>query len=389
MTIACGAIVVGASLAGLSVVRELRAAGFAEAITVVGDEVHLPYDRPPLSKAFLAEDCDLGLVPQDDLDALTVNWLLGKPASNVTTGPDGRHTVEIAGVPAATAEVVVLATGARARRLPGAQVAGVHTLRTLDDALALRRSLQQCARLVVIGAGFIGAEVASTAAEQGIDVTIVEACEKPLERPLGDVIAASCTALHDANGVRLLTGAGVDRLRCDGNRVHGVFLTDGTELSADVVVVGIGAQPNTEWLSHPAIVTGNGFRADACGRTAVAGIYALGDCAATFDPQLDTHHRSEHWTNATAQAKTVAAAITGRDRPAPAAPYFWSKQYGHQLQFAGYRTDDDTVQIVDGDPAAGPFVATYERGGRVVAVFARDNARLFTRYRKQIERDLR
>lgn len=383
--------IVGASLAGLSALRELRAAGYAGRVTVIGDEIHPPYDRPPLSKVFLHDGPrpDLTLAGAAELDELDAAWLLGARATGLSSTPGDQHTVEIDGGPDITVDAVIVATGARARTLPvRASLAGVHSLRTLDDAEALQQSLRDCRRLVVIGAGFIGAEVASTAAARGAEVTVVEAATLPMAHVFGDAVAASCAAMHAAHGVELRTGVGVQALS-GAERVEAVLLTDGTRLPADAVVVGIGAQPNTEWLDHPQIALhhpSRGIRTDACGRTDAPGVYALGDCAAAFSPDHGDHHRSEHWTNATAQAKLVAAAIAGTPMPPAAAPYMWSDQYGHRLQFAGHRTGRDTVRLVDGDLSDDSFVAVYERDNRVVAVFARDNARLFTRYRKQLDR---
>jgi len=400
--------IVGASLAGITTARELRSAGYAGVLTLIGDEPHMPYDRPPLSKAFLGEDVDVSLAASDEIIELRAEWVLGRPATGLGSDADGRHAV-ILDDSRISADVVVLATGARARPLPGCpDLAGIHTLRTLDDAHRLRSSLARARRLVVLGAGFIGAEVASTARALGVDVTIVEVSATPLAAALGDTIAEHCTALHAANGVQLLTGIGVREIVGE-ERVTGVLLTDGTRLPADAVVVGIGAIPNTEWLVHPQIDATNGFRTDAHGRTGVVGVFAVGDCANTFDPHCAAHHRSEHWTSATTQARVVAAAITAThplgaseatgestgaseatgESTALAAPYFWSHQYGHQLQFAGYRLPTDTVHVVEGDLDSGPVVAIYRRASVTVGVFSRDNPRLFTRYRKQIERTMR
>jgi 3-phenylpropionate/trans-cinnamate dioxygenase ferredoxin reductase subunit len=381
-------VVVGASLAGLSAVRELRAAGYEGTVTVIGDEPHMPYDRPPLSKEFLTSEPSIELAESDDIDALRAEWRLGRAAVGLTTEDDGGHTVTLDDGSMLTADAVILATGARARSLPGCPaLRGVHTLRTVDDARALRGSLENAQRLVVIGAGFIGAEVASTAASRGIDVTVVEMSAAPLAGLLGEEVAAACTRLHGQHGVRLLTGVGVAEVTGE-DRVTGVRLDDGTELPADAVVVGVGAVPNTEWLTHPAITVEHGFRTDDACRTGAPGVYAVGDCAISFNAHLGKHHRSEHWTNATQQARVVTAAILG-SAPAPAtAPYFWSKQYGRQLQFAGHRQPGDVVRFIDGDPSAASFVALYEREGVANAVFAMDNPRLFTRHRKLIERQL-
>ncbi|MEE6169989.1 MULTISPECIES: FAD-dependent oxidoreductase [unclassified Mycolicibacterium] len=381
-------VVIGASLAGLSTVRELRSGGYEGRITVIGDEPHMPYDRPPLSKEYLTGEPSLELAESDDIDALRAEWVLGRAAVGLTSDANGGHVVTLDDGSSLSADAVVLATGARARSLPGCPaLPGVHTLRTVDDARALRSSLEKAQRLVVVGAGFIGAEVASTAAGRGIEVTVVEMSKAPLAGILGEEIAAACTALHAQNGVTLLTGVCVSGVTGE-DRVTGVLLDDGTELAADVVVVGVGAVPNTEWLTHSEITIENGFRTDDSCRTEAPGVYAVGDCATSFNVHLGAHHRSEHWTNATQQARIVASAILGTP-PAPhAAPYFWSKQYGRQLQFAGHRQPGDVVRFVDGDASAASFVALYERDGVATAVFSMDNPRLFTRHRKLIERQL-
>lgn len=385
-------LIVGASLAGLSTATALRDAGFTDDIVVAGEEDHLPYDRPPLSKGFLlgsVEPAELRLATDDELP--DVAWRLAHRATGLSTDADGRHTVTFATGESITADEVVVATGARARTIPGyAEIAGVHSLRNLDDAHALRETLSAARHLVIIGAGFIGAEVASSARSLGVDVTIVEAAPAPLAGALGVEMAAVCAGLHAAHRVPLRTGVTVDRLLVDGaGRLSGVVLSDGDRLAADALLVGIGAVPNIEWLDHPGLDIDNGVRVDALGRTGIRGIYAVGDCASAFDPSRDRHHRSEHWTNATAGARTVAAAIAGTPIPDLVAPYFWSNQYGRQFQFAGYREDGDVVRIIDGDPNDGAFVAVYERGDVEVAVFACDSPRLFTRHRKQIDRALR
>lgn len=380
MTATRSVLVVGASLAGATVATELRERGFTGSITVVGDEPHRPYDRPPLSKAFLKDSTsDPWLTP--DADTSDIEWILGTAAVDISgrtvTLSDGREL---------SADVAVIATGARARTLLGAaELRGVHTLRTLDDATALRESMATARTMVVIGAGFIGAEVASTAASLGITVTIVEASTQPLSGPLGLNMAAICVDLHRANGVTVLLGAAVDSLQGCGGAVSSVLLGDGTELQADVVVIGIGAVPNTEWAAASGLAIDGGFVTDAQCRTTVPGVYAIGDCARTFDDVLQDHHRSEHWSHAVAQARHVAGSIVGEPPPAGATlPYFWSDQYGARIQFAGRRQATDDVRVVEGSPDDGSFVAVYERADRVVAVLAMNNARSFTRRRKAL-----
>lgn len=381
-------VVLGASLAGLSAVRALREQGYTGRLVVAGSEPSLPYDRPPLSKEFLTggmTDEDLLLMNSDD-DTLDVEWRMNSTATGLVRSPDGLHRVMFDDGSHLDADAVVVATGARARTLPGhLGLAGVHTLRSVDDARALRESLSRAQNLVIVGAGFIGAEVASSAVEMSLHVTVVEASPTPLAGPLGIELGAICAGQHAAHGVRLLTGSVVDALLGD-DAVEAVRLSDGTVLPADVVVVGIGAVPNVEWACDSELMIDDGFLTDSSCRTNLPGVYAIGDCARTFDDAHQIHHRSEHWSNAVAQAATVADTIMATPSGPVAIPYFWSHQYGKMLQFAGTRHSTDEVRFVDGDPGTGTFVATYDRDGDTVGVFAMNNPRLFTRYKKQLAR---
>ncbi|WP_020419953.1 NAD(P)/FAD-dependent oxidoreductase [Amycolatopsis sp. ATCC 39116] len=374
--------IAGASLAGLSTARALREAGFDGRVVVVGDEPHRPYDRPPLSKEFLAgtmSAADLAL--ENDDEDLDVDWRLGARA--VALDPALRTIVLDSGE-RITCDGVVLATGARARRLPGSPLAGVHTLRTLDDAIALRAELVPGARLVVIGAGFIGAEVASTARGLGLAVTVVEQQAVPLAGPLGVELGGVCAALHGEHGVELITGVGVAGLT-GAERVRSVHLTDGRELPADVVVVGVGAVPNTEWLAGSGLDAERGVRTDARCATGFPSVVAVGDCAVSHNPFAGAEIRLEHWTNALEQPATAAATLLGHEQlPSPRAPYFWSDQYGARLQFAGHRREGDRMEIVDGDPAARRFTAVFRRGDRPVAVFAMNQPKVFGRWRREL-----
>ncbi|MGY1785946.1 NAD(P)/FAD-dependent oxidoreductase [Geodermatophilus sp. SYSU D00698] len=376
--------VVGASLAGLSAARALREQSYDGRIVVIGDEVHAPYDRPPLSKEFLAGTAsldDIALGGPDDED-LGLEWRLRTTA----VGLDrlGR-SVLLADGSEVRADGVVLATGARARHLPGSRrLDGVHVLRSLDDAIALREDLAAGGRLVVIGAGFIGAEVASTARTLGLDVTVVETQPVPLARPLGTEMGAVCAGLHADHGTRLLVGTGVAALVGTG-RVEAVELTDGTRLPADVVVVGIGAVPNTEWLAGSGVALGNGVLTDARGATDVPGVVAVGDCAATWSVAAERHVRTEHWTHALEQPATATATLLGTQGPAPTpVPYFWSDQYGARIQFAGWRREGDVARVVEGSCADRSFLVVYERDGHPVAVLGMNKPRPFTRWRRQL-----
>ncbi|MFW3170934.1 NAD(P)/FAD-dependent oxidoreductase [Geodermatophilus sp. CPCC 206100] len=376
--------VVGASLAGLSAARALREQSYDGRIVVIGDEVHAPYDRPPLSKEFLAGTAsldDIALGTPDDAD-LGLEWRLGTTA----VGLDPlRRSVTLHDGSEVRADGVVLATGARARRLPGsAALAGVHVLRSLDDAVALRADLVAAERLVVIGAGFIGAEVASTARSLGLEVTVVETQPVPLAGPLGLDMGAVCAGLHADHGTRLLAGTGVAGLVGTG-RVEAVELTDGSRLPADVVLVGIGAVPNTEWLASSGVALGNGVLTDARGTTSIPGVVAVGDCAAAWSASLERHVRVEHWTSALEQPAAAVATLLGAGEPAPApVPYFWSDQYGARIQFAGSRQEGDVARVVEGSCADRSFLVVYERDGHPVAVLGMNQPRLFTRWRRQL-----
>ncbi|WP_460071599.1 NAD(P)/FAD-dependent oxidoreductase [Streptomyces sp. YKOK-I1] len=379
--------VVGASLAGLSTVRALRTDGYDGEIVVVGEERHTPYDRPPLSKDFLKGDIDaaaLSLGDAEEYADLDVQWLLGERAVGLDPGA---RTVTLAGGRHVRTHGVVIATGAAARTLPGTDgLAGVHTLRTLDDALALRAELTNGRpRLVVIGAGFIGAEVASTARGLGLDVTVVEALGIPLERQLGREMGLVCSSLHSDHGVRLLCGTGVAGLLGEG-RVTGVRLADGRVLPADVVVVGVGVRPATDWLAGSGVPVDDGVVCDTGCATGVPDVVAVGDVARCPHPFTGRHARIEHWSNAGEQARTAARTLlTGVSAPAPAtAPYFWSDQYGVRIQLAGYVAPGAEPEVVEGDLGSRTFTAVYRREGTPVAVLSLDQPKFFNRLRRTL-----
>ncbi|MFJ8108170.1 NAD(P)/FAD-dependent oxidoreductase [Streptomyces sp. NPDC096132] len=377
--------VVGASLAGLSAARSLRKQGYDGRLVVIGDELHRPYDRPPLSKEFLTGtlgEADLALETDDE--DLGAEWLLGARA----TGLDrAERAVRLADGREVRADGIVLATGAAARTLPGSEgLAGVHTLRTLDDARALRDELARGGRLVVIGGGFIGAEVASTAYGLGLDVTVVEAAPTPLAGPLGADMGLLVSALHADHGVRLLCGVGVKGLSGE-NRVDAVLLEDGRSLPADIVVVGVGARPCVDWLEGSGVELDNGVKCGADGRTSLAGVVAVGDCANWYDPRAGAHRRVEHWTGARERPDAAVATLLAGgavDPGVPRPPYFWSDQYGVKIQFAGHAAGADSVTIEEGAADTRNVLAVYRRAGNPVAVLGMNQPRLFTRWRKQL-----
>lgn len=387
--------IVGASLAGLSAARALRAQGFDGQLTVIGDEAQRPYDRPPLSKEFLCgnvSEADLAL--ESDDDELQADWRLGAAAARL----DSRcGAIELVDGTRIDVDGVVLATGSRARRWPGCEgMAGVHVIRTIADAVALREDLVPGAQLVVIGAGFIGAEVASTARKLGLDVTVVEAAPAPLQLQLGGWLGGVVAGAHTANGTKLICGVGVAglvgeqrALRAPGStgRVTGVELLDGRHLPADVVVVGIGGVPNIDWLHGSGLELGNGVLCGANGQTALPNVVAVGDCAAWLDTATNTRHRVEHWTGALERPALAVASLLSGDAHQEATvkpPYFWSDQYGSRIQFAGLARPDDEITVEEGSCADRCLLATYRRDGRLVAVLGIDQPRLFTRWRRQL-----
>ncbi len=376
--------VVGGSLAGLSAIRALRRQGFDGQVLVIGAEPHRPYDRPPLSKEFLAGSAgerDIALEADDE--DLGAEWRFGVRATALRPGS---RRIELSDGGSVEVDGIVLATGAVPRLLPGMEDrAGTHVLRTLDDARALRRDLRPGARLVVVGAGFIGAEVAATARGLGLDVTVVEAAPAPLAGPLGPRMGAIVSSLHADHGVRLLCGVGVAGLTGNG-RVDGVALADGRTLPADVVLVGVGARPNVGWLAGSGLDVSDGVRCDAFGATDLPNVVAVGDCATWYDPALGRHHRVEHWSGAQERAAVAVATLLsgGTETRIARPPYFWSDQYDVRIQLTGHPHGYDSVVVEEGSADARDFLAVYRRQGDPVAVLALNHAKSFMRWRKQL-----
>ncbi len=381
-------VVVGASLAGLRAVEAARKAGFEGTIVLVGAEKHLPYDRPPLSKAFLDEAGDHGLAPtpyfrtEEDMRELGVQLRLGVRA----TGLDTDRRLILAGSEEIPYDALVIATGARPRMLPGTEgMAGVHALRTLDDSLAVRDALEAGARTVVIGAGFIGSEVASTARKRGLEATIVEALRTPLVRATGHEMGAAIAALHERNGTALRCGVGVRAIEGDG-RVERLVLEDDTTIDADLVVVGIGVVPAVDWLEGSGLRLENGIVCDENLWTGVPGVYAAGDVASWPNPTLGERQRMENWTAAAEQGATAARNALDPDNAKPygTVPYFWSDWYDVRIQFVG-SPEADEVRLVDGDPEGDSrWVALYRRGDRLIGALTVNGQAEVMKYRVQI-----
>jgi NADPH-dependent 2,4-dienoyl-CoA reductase/sulfur reductase-like enzyme len=362
--------IAGASVGGLAAAEALRKAGYTGAITLIGDEPRLPYDRPPLSKQLLSGQWApdrLDLRPPADIDALGMELRLGVRA----TGLDlARRVVSLSDGADVPYDALVVATGVRARRLPGTDgIAGVHSLRTLPDALALKERLRPGRHLVIVGAGFVGAEVAATARELGVEVSLLESGPVPLAHAVGEEAGRFMTALHLEHGVAVRTGAVVAEILCAGAETTGARLADGTVLPADDVLVAIGSEPNTEWLTGSGLTVENGLVCDEyC--AAADGVYGVGDAARWHNRLFGTDMRIEHRTNAAEQGMAVARAILGDPRPFAPVPYFWSDQHGVKLQAYGHLRGHDEALVLDADPAGRQLLVAYRKGDRLVGVLA-------------------
>jgi 3-phenylpropionate/trans-cinnamate dioxygenase ferredoxin reductase subunit len=385
--------VIGTSLAGLRAIETLRREGYDGRIVAIGGEPHLPYDRPPLSKELLAgtsEPDDIRLRKQgvDDLD---IEWMLGMRATALDVGA---RELTLADGTRINYDGLVLATGSTPRLLPNQPelatengMAGLFVLRTLDDAMALRTALEAGPKVVVIGAGFIGAEVAATCRGRGLDVTVLEALPQPMVRGLGPELGAVIADMHRDHGVDLRTGVGVEAIEGDG-RVERVRLADGEVIAADVVVVGVGVVPDTTWLEGSGLTLENGV---VCDETCLAapGVVAAGDVARfpnlLFDGDM---MRLEHWTNATEQgvhaARRLLAGAAGTDLAFAPVPFVWSDQYDRKIQTVGVVSAEADLHVAHGSYAERQFVALFGRRGRIVGALGFNRARQVMQYRKLI-----
>lgn len=361
-------LIIGAGQAGFSCAMRLRQKGLAGSVTIVGDEPIFPYQRPPLSKGHVTGKTDAG------------NLLLGAETAFSDAGITFLKGASVASVDRATRaatlstgerlgyDALVFATGSRARRLPdamGMALAGVHTLRTLADADALKEAYPATGRAVIIGGGFIGLEVAATLAQGGKSVTLVEIAPRILNRVAGEAISKAVTEKHRANGVEVLTGVSIDRLDGENGRFTGVVLGDGTRIAADFALVGIGGLANDALAAAAGLETRNGIVADGHCRTADPAIYAAGDCA--LFPIAGTMMRVESVQNAIDQANHAADEIMGASTPYAPVPWFWSDQYDWKLQTAGLAVQPDAEIVLPG-ARDGALAAWYLKDGRAIAV---------------------
>ncbi|MFG1806567.1 NAD(P)/FAD-dependent oxidoreductase [Streptomyces sp. NPDC049040] len=376
-------VIVGAGMAGVQTAVALRELGWRDRIVLLGDERHPPYDRPPLSKAVLLGGADSAPVDNIrfdvDFDALGVDLRLGLRAQALRTAD--RELITEAGT--LRYDHLVVATGAHPVALPGtAGLPEVHLLRTLDDAAALRPVLDARQQVVVVGAGWIGAEFATAARQAGCEVTVVEAADRPLAGALPAVVTAHMRGWYEEAGVELRTGIPVSLIEPGS-----VVLADGSRLAAAAVVVGIGARPATGWLAGSGVRLGgdSAVLADDRLRTTAPDVFAVGDCASFPSARYGERMLIHHWDNALQGPRTAAANVLGGDERYDPVPYFWSEQFGRFVQYAGHHTDDDTL-LMRGDPSGASWTVCWLRGERLAAVLAVDRPRDLAQARKLITR---
>jgi NADPH-dependent 2,4-dienoyl-CoA reductase/sulfur reductase-like enzyme len=377
--------IVGMSLAGLRAAETLRRDGYDGRIVAIGAEPNLPYDRPPLSKELLAGEAEPDdiLLRKQGFDDLDLDWRLGARAVALDLPA---RTVRLHDGERVAFDGLVVATGSTPRRLPRQpDLAGVFTLRTLDDALAIRELLHAGPKVVVIGAGFIGAEVAATCRLRGLDVTVLEMLPQPMARGLGPELGSVIAAVHRDHGVDLRTGVTVDGLVAgDDGEVRAVRLGDGALVEADVVVVGVGVVPDTAWLDGSGLVLDDGVVCDeAC--AAAPGVVAAGDVARWPNPLFDgTPMRLEHWTNATEQGVHAARTLLGDVTPFAPVPFVWSDQYDRKIQTVGRVAADADVHVAHGTLEERQFVALFGARGRIVGALGFNRPRFVMQYRRLI-----
>jgi len=362
--------VVGAGLAGLRTIEELRTRGYPGRVTLVGAETRPPYDRPPLSKKFLTGELDDTSL-RADLDSLNIDARLGETATGVRPGTLSTDGGEY------DFDALVLATGAEPIRLPGP--GPQHVLRTLDDALTLRAALKPGTRLCVAGAGWIGAELATAALKAGCAVTVIEAAATPLAAAVGPEVGAVTAAWYSEAGAELRLGERVGSIE-DG----GVALADGSWVPADLVVTAVGVRPSVGWLAGSGVELDNGVAADGQLRTSVPGVFAAGDCASFWSRRYGRRLRFEHWDVALHQPEVVAAGLLGADESYDPVPYFWSEQFGRMVQYVGWHGDAEQM-VWRGDPAAAKWAACWLAGGRLVAALTVSVPRDMLQSRRLIE----
>ena len=382
-------VIVGSSLAGLRAAETLRLEKYEGRIIIVGAENREPYDRPPLSKKVLAGEWEaerISLRKPEDLAKLNVDWKLGSAAAALDTK---NRIITLVSGETISFDGLIIATGSGVRKLPNQpDWKGVHVVRTLDDSLNLRADLNPGARLVVIGAGFIGLEVAATAKARGCEVTVLEGALAPMMRGLGAEMGQAAALVHADNGVQLRCDVKVVGL-VEGSpgAVGGVALDGGEIVPADVVVGGIGVVPATQWLENTELELRDGVVCDTTLNAGVPGMYAAGDICRWLNNLYDQEMRVEHWTTASEQGAAAASnllAVSRGEQPKPyaAVPFFWSDQFTARIQFLGRANGDEIAHVVVGSPEERSFVALYEKDGYLKAALGVSRPKQLMPFRK-------
>jgi 3-phenylpropionate/trans-cinnamate dioxygenase ferredoxin reductase subunit len=378
-----GVVIVGGGLAAQRCARTLRASGYEAPVRIVCAETEPPYDRPPLSKQLLAGEVGdeaIALRPREWYQENQIELILGRRAVGLDVAA---RELELDDGTALHYEKLLIATGSRARRLPDLDGwPNVHYLRTLADARALRAALRPGTSLVVVGAGFIGQEVAATARGLGVEVTLLEALPAPLASILGEEIGRWFVDLHRSQGVEVLLSSRLERARGNG-KVEELVLQNGRQLGCDTVVVGIGVVPAADWLAHSGLEP-DGVLTDAMGRTSIPDVFAAGDVTRSFDPRFGVHARSEHWDAAARQGVSAAKAMLGEASGPPPLPSFWSDQYGLRISYVGHAEHADDVRLEHDHDGRG-LRAVYARDERPIAALTVDQPRALIALRREIE----
>lgn len=381
--------IIGAGVAGVRTAQSLRRHGFGGSITLLGDEFHLPYDRPPLSKKIITGEeqlHDIHLCTADELDKLDVTY---RPGSRVTHLDTDARTLTLADGSGVPYRQLVIASGARPKALPGApELGNVFLLRTIDDGLQVREAAKGAQRACVVGGGVLGAEIAASLRFHGLDVTVVEFAPGLLARSLGDsAVASTLLALHRDSGVDVRLNTGVTGLVGEGS-VTGVALDDDTTLPADLVVIALGVRPETEWLEDSGLALDDGVLCDPQLRTSAPNVFAVGDVVRMVDGEGGTSERAEHWTNAVEQADVVArnliAGTTGELASHVAAPYVWSDQHHERIQIIGSTGGADVEEVIPHPEHAGRLLCVFGTDGHFTGAAAIGMPRPIARLRPML-----